>query len=572
MTIAETLQPAIAFLAAGLVAGVAARAIGVSVVVGYLIAGVLIGPFALGVVEENETTHILAELGVAFLLFDIGLHFSLKELRSSRKNMLSLAPAQILLCGAVFAGLARWAGCSWPVAAALGLSLALSSTAVVMRILADREKPGCPVGRAGTAVLVTQDVLAIFLLAFVGSLAASYDDLAMEMGRAAGLAFIGFVAALITGRFIVRPVFNLLARTRNEEAFTVLALLIVLAAGAATSMVGLSLTLGAFLAGMAIADTPYRNIIQTEVKPFRSLLLGLFFMSVGMSIDLSALKDAWPYIALVTAAIVIVKTVSTYAAARMNGWSVPGGTQLAFLLAQGSEFTLVIVAILGTAIPSPWRSTIVASVALSFIIAPFWFALGERLSRYLTKRRQETMPGTSITPRQAMGRVIVFGMTPAGRLAVDALRDFEIPYVALDLDPERFVAASSDGYDVVFGDSSDFRLMETVAGSNARAIVLGASRYDISVSLTDTVRERFPNLLRFVAAVNEADQLRHEKLGMKAHLSISEPYGVEMVTDLLQALDIPDEEITEWVREAAQRHGIETQDPEDEPDDEVVAA
>lgn len=572
MTAVETLQPAIAFLAAGLVAGVAARAARVSVVVGYLIAGVLIGPHAFGFVAENDTTHLLAELGVAFLLFDIGLHFSLKELRSTRRDMLALAPAQILLCGVAFALLARLTGVSWLIALAIGLSLALSSTAVVTRVLADQGKPLCPVGRAGTAVLVSQDVLAIFLLAFVGSMVSSYDNLAMEMGRAAGLAAISFAAALALGRYVVRPVFAFLARTHNEEVFTVLALLIVLAASTATSMIGLSLTLGAFLAGMAIADTPYRHIIQTEVKPFRSLLLGLFFIGVGMGIDVAALAPAWPYVLVATLGIVLVKTLLTYAAARINGWSVPGGTQLAFLLSQGSEFTLVIVAILGTAIPSPWRSTLVAAVALTFIIAPFWFALGEYISRVRAKRRSESIPEAGgLTAAETTGRVVVFGMTQEGRLAVDALRDFKIPHVALDLDADRFVSATSDGYDVVYGDSSDFRLMETVAGANARAIVLGAPRYEISVALTETVRAKYPNLQRFVAVHNEADAARHEKLGMNAHLSLAEPYGIEMAADLLASMGVESTQIASWIRETAERRGVFFETDETDADEAAAA-
>ena len=566
----DALTPAIVFLAAGLAAALIARALRMSVVVGYLLAGLVIGPHGLRFVAENETTHFLAELGVVFLLFDIGLHFSVRELNKSRSDMLGLAPAQILLTGAVFAILARMIGCDWPVAIAIGLSLSLSSTAVVIRILADRNRPGCPVARSATAILVAQDILAIFLLAFAASLRGDPADLPIELAKAAAMALAAFATAVAAGRFVVRPVFQWLASTRHEEAFTALALLVVLAASAATGFAGLSLTLGAFLAGMTIADTPYRHIIQTEVKPFRSLLLGLFFIGVGMSLNLPALLAAWKLVAAATLVLLVVKTGLAYLAARMNGWSAPGGLQLSFLLSQGSEFTLVIIAALGVGVPSPWRGAIVASVALSFMIAPLWAALGERLARHLAATRKSPVASASSGSPETAHRVVVYGMTPEGRLVIDALRDFDISHIAMDHDVDRFVSAASDGYGVVFGDSSDVRLFENVSGADTSAVVLGLSRYDTSLDITDTIRQRFPNLERYVAAADEADAQRHRKLGMHAFVSRSEPYGVELVTDLLSHLGLDNERIAAWVRDQAERRGVFDDDSEEAPQEEAA--
>ncbi len=555
MTAGEVLQPAIAYLAAGLLAGLAARAARVSVVVGYLLAGVIIGPHALKIVDESNTTIFLAELGMVFLLFDIGLHFSVRDLQKSRKDLLGLAPAQMIMTAIAFALLGRLIGCSWPVAAAIGLSLSLSSTAVVTRILADRNKPGCPMGRSATAVLVAQDVLAIFLIAFAASLTSDYASLAMEMGRAMGLAFVCFIAALIGARYLVRPVFRALAETRNEEAFTVLALLLVLAASFFTSVLELSLTLGGFLAGMMISDTPYRHIVQTEVKPFRSLLLGLFFISVGMTLNVPALMEIWPIVALMTAGIIIIKTVLTFLAARLNGWSRAGGAQLAFILSQGSEFTLIIAAALGTAIPSPWRGAIVASVALTFLVAPMWFALGEWISRKLAAQQSELSPDKD-DPTFDKPRVLVFGMTREGRFAVDALRDLKIPFAAIDYDPDRFVAAVSDGYEVNFGDLSDLRLLQSFGGQSVCAVVLGASRFEVSKHINQSVQEHFPNLQRYVAARDDDERRRFEDIGVSAFVSRTRPYGMEMVADLLTGLGVEQDAIADWMREQAESRGI----------------
>lgn len=272
MTAVETLQPAIIYLGAGLAAALASRAARLSPIVGYLVAGLVIGPSGFGLVQNNETARFLADLGVVFLLFDIGLHFSLKEIRTRRADMIGLAPLQIILCGLAFAMIGVAFGFPWPVAVLVGVSLALSSTAVVARLLADRNQPGCPMGRSATAVLVAQDIVAIFLLTFAASLGGDPNLLGAEVVIVLGKAVLALAIAILAGRFVVRPLFESLAATGNRETFTVVALFIVLAASAATARADLSLTLGAFLAGMALSDTPYRNTVQAEVKPFSGLL------------------------------------------------------------------------------------------------------------------------------------------------------------------------------------------------------------------------------------------------------------------------------------------------------------
>ena len=563
MTAMDVLQPAIVFLGAGLCSAMVARAVRISPIVAYILAGVATGPYALNLAPDNAATHFLAELGVVFLLFDIGLHFSLGDIRKRKSDMLGLAPAQMILTGGAFALIAKLTGLEWPIAIAVGLSLAMSSTAVVMRVLADKDRPDCPVGRSATAVLVAQDIVAIFLLAFAASIQGDPAHLVVELAQSAGFAFIAFIIAALLGRFILRPVFQALSTTQNEDVFTVLSLFIVLSAGLATDALGLSLTLGAFLAGMAIADTPYRQLIRTEIKPFRSLLLGLFFISVGAQLNIPALAETWLFVLMATTAIITIKTVLTFIAAKLNGWSTHGGVQVAFLMSQGSEFTLVVTAALALVIPSAWSTTLVAAVALSLLIAPSWAEIGDRLARAIVQRRSDANNPSVITPNAQDHPVLVFGMTAEGRLAVDALREFQIPFVALDLDHDRFISATADGYKVVYGDAADLRLMDSVGANYARAFVLGAPRYEISRSITPAVREKYPNLLRFVAVENQADFKRHSELGMHPHISGGEPAGVELVTDLLMRLEVNPNDVSVWVKETTKReelfdHGDQT--------------
>lgn len=551
----DALQPAIILLGTGVAAAFAARSLKISPIVGYLLAGVIIGPHLAGIMAESPTTRLLAELGVVFLLFDIGLHFSLAEVRESRRDMIGLAPAHMLLTGAGFVLLLRALGLDWPPALVLGASLGLSSTAVVSRLLADRQIGSCPVGRSAMTVLVFQDIVAIFLLILAGSLDGQEGSVPLLLALALGKSAIALAAALLAGRFLVRPAFRLLAASHNQEAFTAVALLLVLASAFATALAGLSLTLGAFLAGLALSDNPYRHQVMMEVQPFRGLLLSMFFINVGLAIDLPALIGALPLVLAATLILLAGKTLLGLLAARLNGWSLPGATQLGFLIGQGSEFTLVMasLAAVSGAVEPRLLSVIVAAVALSLAIAPFWNTAGLALSRRLVRagRAAPDMPAP-----QGERPVLVYGLTPAGRLAIDALRHFERPYIALESDPQRFVAAISDGYHGAFGDAADLRLIDLVGASHARALVIGVPRFEISRDLTPIVRERYPDMTRFVSVETPEDVVRFRALGMEPHLSRTAPLGIELAAALLAGLGVEEADIAEWV--ATQRDRRET--------------
>jgi Kef-type K+ transport system membrane component KefB len=552
VTAVETLQPAIIYLGAGLAAALAARAARLSPIVGYLAAGLVIGPSGFSLVQNNDTARFLADLGVVFLLFDIGLHFSLREIALRRHDMISLAPLQIILCGLVFALVGYAFGFPWPVAVLVGVSLALSSTAVVARILSDRNQPGCPMGRSATAVLVAQDVVAIFILTYAASFGVSTNLLGMEALVILAKAVVALTVAILAGRFLVRPLFESLAATNNRETFTVVALFIVLAASAATANAGLSLNLGAFLAGMALSDTPYRNVVQAEVKPFAGLLLGLFFVSVGMGVNLPTLALIWPAVLATALVIMIVKTIVVFVAARLNGWAIPGATQLAFLLSQGSEFTLVVVGIasIAGAMPAPWAGILTTSVALTLIAAPIWTSLG----LHIAKQIAETTKGAAVDTDEVAEEhpVLIFGMTPAGRLAADALRDHDIAYVAVDSDPDRFVLAASDGYSIAFGDARDDKLMTSLDAGHARAIVLGIR----GLGAADLAAPPGSTQPRLVVAADIAEQAKLNSAGFRAHIARAEPLGLELAADLLAQMGLGHEKISAWIADQVERRGL----------------
>lgn len=571
MNAALALTPVIVLLAAGLAALLITRVLRLSPIVGFLIAGVVIAQFGIGVeardgaAQLTDMTQLLAELGVVFLLFDIGLHFSLKDAKAQRRDLLTLAPAQMAITGGAFALAAYALGVPIMLAIIIGGGLALSSTAVVVRILAERNLPTCPLGRSTTAILVFQDIVGIFLLVFAHALSDADASIAQAVGEAALKATVAAVAAITIGRFVATPAFRVLAAARNEEAFPAAALLLVLATAAATGAAGLSLTLGSFLAGMIIAETPYKHVIQTEVRPFRSLLLGFFFMTVGMQLDIAALMDwrtaGWVLVGV--AALMIGKTALTFIAARVSGWSSPGAVQLSFLIAQGSEFLLVILAVaaVSAALGPDVVTAMIAVVAVSLALTPAWSGLGMGLARRLAERGARASLDAEAEAAAPARPVVVFGLTPLGRLSVDALRAHDLPYLAVENDPDRFAAAQADGYDAAFGDAADMRFMDTVGMAHARAVVVGQPVYEVARDLTPYVRERFPDLERFTATSDAVERNRHAALGFRVHVLEEDVPGLSMTVDLLLRLGADPIDVAGWEQDVRTRH---------EPDDEDV--
>src|SRR3954470_10002534 len=388
----HALAPVIVLLAFSVFAAVASRAVALSPIVGYLVLGIALKASGLALFADSHTVSILAELGVVFLLFDIGLHFSLTHVREQARDIFGFGPVQVLLGTVGLGGLALVAGLEPLSALLVGATLALSSTAVVARLIAERHQQNCPVGLTATAILIFQDVAAIFILIAANALAGDGSGLLAAIGMAVLKALAAFAVGFLLGRFVVRPLFDLVARNRNEEVFTAMALLVALAAGWTTGLIGLSLTLGAFLGGMIIAETPYRAVIQAEIKPFRGLLLSFFFMSVGLSLDIAVLGRLWPAVIAVAIVFVAAKILLNAIASLVFRWSVPGSTQLGFLLAQGSEFAFVDLSLptMRQLIGEAESSVLIAAVALSLAATPTLAEAGRRQAGRMRRARPVT--------------------------------------------------------------------------------------------------------------------------------------------------------------------------------------
>jgi glutathione-regulated potassium-efflux system ancillary protein KefC len=494
------LHTAIALLAAAVLLVPLAHRLGAGAIVGYLAAGVVVGPHALSVVPDVEALAGVSELGIAMLLFVIGLGLEPPRVWEMRRSVFGAGVAQVALCGAALFALALAAGLAWEPALLVGLALAQSSTAIAMQLMAERNILASPTGRIAFGVHLFQDLFALPLIALVSVLAHS-DTLAGE-GKPAWLMAVVLVGAVVGGRLVLRRAFRLIADSGLREVFTAGSLLLVLGMAALLHWAGFSLALGAFIAGILLADSEYRKALETDIEPFKGLLLGLFFLTVGASLDLAAIAARWPMVLGIAAGMVAVKSLILYALAPLAG--VPRAGRFAFIgvLAQGSEFGIVVIAAAQAAglLSGGETSVLAPAIVLSMLFSPFALAMADRLAL----RRQTAAPaGEPMPPQEAP--VIIAGFGRVGQIVARMLFAQGIRATVLDRDPQQIEIVARFGYKVFYGDATRLDLLHAAGAGEARLIVNAIDDVDGSLALTDTVRQAFPR----VAMVARARNVRH---------------------------------------------------------------
>ncbi|HEY8128185.1 MAG TPA: cation:proton antiporter [Hyphomicrobium sp.] len=540
----SAIGPLVILLALGVLAALASHGARTSPIVGYLLLGLILSAADLRPIIDSHLFETLAELGVVLLLFDLGLQFSLTHIREHARDIFGFGPVQVLFAtvGLLLASLAI--GFSFLPAMILGATLALSSTAVVARLIAARHQQNCPVGLTATAILIFQDLAAILLLIVANSLggAAVFPAIGLALLKGA----LAFGVTIAIAKLAVRPLFDLVARTRADEVFTAMALFVVLAAGWAAGQIGLSLTLGAFLGGVTFAETPYRPTVQVEIKPFKGLLLGLFFISVGAALDLHMLAREWPQVILVAAGIILIKILTNIASSLIFRWSVPGSTQLGFLLAQGSEFAFVILSLptVRKVIGDGGSSVVIAAVALTLALTPLLASAGRSIAGSLRRRKIKTNEA-EMTPH-AVAPVLIVGMGRRGRTLADALLHFGIDYYAVERDHQRLSEAIADGYSAVFGDMADSRLWTPIGARDRQISVITAPTFDESQDLTHYAHATHPGLKRIAAVSNSQEAERYRRIGVEPAIDVSEPPGLELSAYVLRLLKVDNAAIVAW--------------------------
>ena len=490
------------YLAAAVLAVPLAKALGLGAIIGYLAAGIAIGPWGLGLVTNVQDILHFAEFGVVLMLFLVGLELEPRRLWSLRRPIFGWGSAQVLGCAAVLGAVALAAGVPWRVAVVAALGLALSSTAIALQVMAERNLMGTPSGQSAFSILLFQDVAAIPILALLPLLGASVASGEQSGWWEAARAIGAVVAIVLGGRLLLRPVLRWIARSDTPEIFTAAALLLVMAIAALMHMVGLSMALGAFLGGVLLADSEYRRQLETDIEPFKGLLLGLFFIAVGMGIDFGVVLAQPGLVLAVVAGFLLVKAVVIVALARAMGIALQERPVFTLLLAQGGEFAFVVfqAAAGAQAIPERTASLLVAAVALSMLLSP---VLLVAIDRWLLPRwaaGAKTAMAEIDEPQTAP--VLICGFGRYGQIVGRVLLAQGIPTTVLDHDADAVAMVRRFGYRAFYGDATRLDLLRTAGAAEARVIVVAVDDVEQSLAIVDLARAHFPQATLVARARN----------------------------------------------------------------------
>jgi monovalent cation:H+ antiporter-2, CPA2 family len=496
--IEDPLTQVLLLLAAALLVVAIARRLGLPAILGYLVVGTLLGPFAFGLINESGTTRLLAELGVVFLLFTLGLEFSWPRMVAMRREVFGLGTAQVVATTAVVSTLAVAAGVDWPAAIVIGGAVAMSSTAIILQQLTEQSELNRTHGRIAFSVLLFQDLAVVPFLVLAGVLSVDGQEFSLRsLSVTVGLGVLAVGVVLLAGRYLLRPLLYEIAHSRVRELFTLAVLFVALASAWTSHAAGVSMAAGGFLAGVMLAETEYRHQVEAVMRPFRDILLGLFFITVGMLLDLRMLWREFVLIACLWLAITVVKGLIMTLVARGSGLPWFKSARAAIVLSIGGEFGIALLTILLQA-GSPGTSMVVqplfVAIVLSMVTSPFLLRNNRMLARMLLRERKPDSPSSQDRESDATAElalrehVILCGFGRVGQNVARVLESQGFEYIALDLDPARVRNARQAGDPVVYGDSSDDELLRQVGLENASAVVITFASPGTSIGIVRSVR------------------------------------------------------------------------------------
>jgi glutathione-regulated potassium-efflux system ancillary protein KefC len=486
---------AFVYLLAAVLAVPLSKRLGFGAVLGYLLAGVAIGPWGLGLIREAEDILHFAEFGVVLLLFAIGLELNPGRLWAMRKPILGLGAAQVIVTAAILTGIGMTFGLNSSVAVVAAMGLSLSSTAMALQLLNERNLLPTPAGHSGFSVLLFQDIAVIPMLALIPLLGVSTaDEASHSFDWIALLQAIGVIVLIIVGgRFALRPVLRLIAATELREVFTAFSLLLVIAAALLMQAVGMSMALGAFLAGVLLAESEYRHALESDIEPFKGLLLGLFFIAVGMSIDFGILLRDPLTIAGLALGLVTIKTIILYTLGRIYGLPARQLPLFALVLSQGGEFAFVLFGVAQTSgvIPATVTDTLIVTVALSMLTTPLLMVVNDK---FLAPRLDHT-PVPPMDEMEDQGHpVIIAGFGRFGQIVGRLLHANGIDATVLEHDPNHIETLRRFRFKVFYGDACRLDLLRAAGAESAKVLVIAIDEREGTLRLAELVRENFPHL------------------------------------------------------------------------------
>ncbi|MGJ7523628.1 glutathione-regulated potassium-efflux system protein KefC [Variovorax sp. LT1P1] len=502
------LTSSLIYLGAAVLVVPLSKALGLGSIIGYLAAGIAIGPWGLGLVSSVEEVLHFAEFGVVLMLFLVGLELEPARLWNLRRPIFGWGTAQVVACAAVLFAVGYLAGASWRVALVAALGLALSSTAIALQVFGERNLLRTSSGQAGFSILLFQDVAAIPILALLPLLAMGDAQASISSAQRAleAAKIVGVIAGIVLGgRLLLRPLLRWIARSNTPEIFTATALLLVVAIAALMQLVGLSMALGAFLAGVLLAESEYRRELETDIEPFKGLLLGLFFIAVGMSIDFGVLMAQPGLMALVVLGFLVLKCGVIYALATAMGVPYQQRPVFTLLLAQGGEFAFVVFQAAGpNVLPPGVASFLIGAVALSMLISPLLLVLIDKF--LLPRYSRSSAPAMEEISEQQEPKVLICGFGRYGQIIGRLVSAQGIQVTVLDHDPDTVAGLREFGFRVFYGDATRLDVLRTAGAATALAVVVAVDDVEQSLEIVDVVREHFPQA-RLVARARNVSHL-----------------------------------------------------------------
>jgi glutathione-regulated potassium-efflux system protein KefB len=531
----------VTLLGAAVVAVPVFKRIGLGSVLGYLAAGLAIGPFGLQLFADPMAILHVAELGVVMFLFIIGLEMEPSKLWAMRRDILGLGLVQVLLCVALLGLVGVALGYPYAGSLVAGAGFTLTSTAIVMQMLQERGDISAPKGQRIVSILLLEDLAIVPLLALVAFLAPGGEGLTL-MDRLTGVGIgIGAIAALVVaGVYLLNPMFRLLAASRAREVMTAAALLVVLGAALWMQLGGLSAAMGAFLAGVLLSESSFRHQLEADVEPFRGILLGLFFLAVGMALDLSVIADNWRLVAVSVVSLMVLKSAIIYAVARVNKASHAEALERTVLMAQGGEFAFVLyAAALAVGLLNAENNAILnAIVIVSMALTPLMVILHDRFKPALAVSTEGLE-----APEGLSGQVLIIGFGRFGQIACQPLLARRCAINIIDDDAEMIRAAETFGFKVWFGDGTRLDILKAAGADTARVVVIATDKKDTTTRIAKLVKHEFPNATIVARAWDRAHALELIREGVDHQMREVFHSALALGSEVLEVLGVDPDEV-----------------------------
>ncbi|MCG6657295.1 sodium:proton exchanger [Halomonas campisalis] len=526
---------------------------------GYLLVGVMLGAHTAGPVVADDNIRVIAEFGIVFLLFTIGLSFSLPQIYALRHTILGLGTAQVALTTAAVGGLAWWLGLPGPAAFMVGAVFAQSSTTIITKQLMEQGESQTRHGRLGTTMSVFQDITAVPFVVVIPVLGvAAAQEVAGALGLALAKALLAFVVVLVSGRLLLRPLFHLVAERRSAELFTLTVLFVSLVSAWTTKTLGLSMAFGAFLAGMVLGDTEFRHQVESTIRPFRDVLLGLFFVSIGMLVEPALIPEIWREALVGAAALLGIKLVLVTLIVRLSGVELQTAFRTGLLLSVGGEFGFALLAIglEGGVIDSHPAQVVLTSVLFSMILAPFLIRYNQPLAAWLFGRVKRKPVETAPVPHglEEQGHVVICGFGRTGQTVARFLESEGVAYVALDMDPSIVREARLAGQPVYFGDSADPAMLENVGIERARLLIVSHDDRPAALKTLRHAVQLQPGIPAVVRTRDEGSVAELSAAGASEVIPETLEASMILTSHALQALGVPLHRVTRHLQEQRTSH------------------